>query len=153
MRLAAVSVLFLQKSKRSWLSSSLSSSPAPSFHLQTSVLSVCPWGAHAKQKDSCTGCIRAHGNFDTTISLFPGYFTCFKIGPKVKANSTGVVVHIITHQTQPTSIDFHHLKGFQDWSICHRDKRGVKITTNPDSPCNTHPHPPSVLGRKFNACR
>ena len=49
--------------------------------------------------------------------------------------SSDQVPSIIIPQNKPTSVLVHHLKGHKDWTTLSRVKGGVKIVTNPETPC------------------
>ena len=49
--------------------------------------------------------------------------------------SSDQVPSIIIPQNKPKSVLVHHLKGHKDWTTLSRVKGGVKVVTNPETPC------------------
>ena len=41
----------------------------------------------------------------------------------------------VTHQKISKILDFHHVEGYQDPPTCAREKVGVKMSTNFQTPC------------------
>ena len=60
--------------------------------------------------------------------------TKFWPSPPVLQSSDQVPSFIIP-QNKPMSVLVHHLKGHQDWATLSRVKGGVKMYTNPETPC------------------
>ena len=65
---------------------------------------------------------------------------CFKIFLSVKPLFCGVIIYltcIVIHQTKPTSMGIHHVKGFEDTLTYKTYTRCLKCGTNFWTPCST----------------
>ena len=60
--------------------------------------------------------------------------TKFCPSPPVLQSSDHIPSFIIP-QNKPAGVFVHPLKGHQDWTTLSRVKGGVKIATNPETPC------------------